>query len=77
MVLIAVFNDTISGTFRVSAYNEQGQSTFSNEVSITNKTPMIEIDLGSVMNLSMTKNSSGSWILTWKHVQGTDVENGF
>src|SRR5574344_2081744 len=72
-----VFNDTISGAFRVSAYNEQGQSTFSNEVSITNKTPMIEIDLGSVMNLSMTKNSSGSWILTWKHVQGTDVENGF
>ena len=72
-----VFNDTISGTFRVSAYNEKGQSTFSNEVSITNKTPMIEIDLGSVMNLSMTKNSSGSWILTWKHVQGTDVENGF
>jgi len=76
-----VFNTEVPGAFRVSAFNEDGRSTFSNEVVINSSAsvnnPAVQVNLGSVTDLSISNNVSGSWILTWKHVQGSDVENGF
>ena len=75
-----VFSTKIPGAYRVSAFNANSRSNFSNDAVIEGE-PSTEVsasdDIGKVSALGLSKNSSGMWFLIWSYASGDVVEDGF
>ena len=65
--------------YRVCAYNDDGNSSWSSEVYITATTTSDDVaTLASPTSLSASQNSTTSWTLTWSYSQEEDApESGF